>query len=256
VAAEALLDIRGLTTAYGGIVALRDVNLAVTEGQMVALIGPNGAGKTTLLNTISGLLAASTGATLFDGRPLAGVPAYEIARRGILQVPEGRRILGPLTVQENLELGRLALGERKSATVGDLDNVYSLFPVLAERRMQTGESLSGGQQQMLAIGRALMGKPRVLLLDEPSLGLAPIVVSQVFEALVKLNREGLTILLVEQNARRALAASQYAYVLEQGRIVDQGPSTRLADDPDIIAHYLGTDTKVRSASAAGTAPPQ
>jgi len=255
-ATEALLDIRGLTTAYGGIIALRDLTLTVSEGQMVALIGPNGAGKTTLLNTISGLLAARAGTTLFDGRLLTCVPAYEIARRGILQVPEGRRILGPLTVQENLELGRLALGVRKSARTDDLDHVYALFPILAERRTQTGESLSGGQQQMLAIGRALMGQPRVLLLDEPSLGLAPMVVSQVFDALVKLNREGLTILLVEQNARRALAASQFAYVLEQGRIVDQGPSGRLADDPNIIAHYLGTDTKVRPGAAAGTAQPQ
>jgi branched-chain amino acid transport system ATP-binding protein len=248
-----MLEVRGLTTAYGGIVALRDVSLNVAEGQMVALIGPNGAGKTTLLNSISGILRARSGDAAFDGRSLAGVPAHEVARRGVLQVPEGRRILGPLSVEENLQLGRLALGTRGAGETGDLERVYALFPILEEKREQPGESLSGGQQQMLAIGRALMGKPRVLLLDEPSLGLAPLVVQLVFDALVQLNREGLTILLVEQNARRALAASQYAYVLEQGRIVDEGVSERLASDPKIIAHYLGTDSKRGPHSLPGAA---
>jgi len=249
-----MLEIQGLGTSYGGITALAGVSLSVAEGQMVTLIGPNGAGKTTLLNTISGLLKPKSGTMLFDGRPLAGLPAHEVARRGILQVPEGRCILGPLTVEENLELGRLALGSRAAPRPGDLDRIYALFPVLKDKRHLPGESLSGGQQQMLAIGRALMGQPRLLLLDEPSLGLAPVIVNQVFEALVALNRDGLTILLVEQNARRALGAADFAYVLEQGRIVQCGPSAALADDPKIIAHYLGTDTKSEPGMVPGPIP--
>ena len=235
-----MLEISNLTTTYGGIVALRDVSLQVPEGRMVALIGPNGAGKTTLLNTISALLRARSGEVRLEGRSLTGVRGHAVAQMGLLQVPEGRRILGPLSVEENLLLGRLALGKRIRTSGDDLERVYSLFPILREKRAQTGESLSGGQQQMLAIGRALMGQPRVLLLDEPSLGLAPLVVTQVFDALAALNREGLTILLVEQNARRALATAQYAYVLEQGRIVQHGPCEVLAGDPMIEAHYLGT----------------
>ena len=235
-----MLEIRNLTTTYGGIVALRDVSLEVPEGRMVALIGPNGAGKTTLLNTISALLRPKSGDVRLEGRTLTGARGHVVAQMGVLQVPEGRRILGPLSVEENLMLGRLALGRRPRAEGDDLDRVYSLFPILREKRGQTGESLSGGQQQMLAIGRALMGQPRVLLLDEPSLGLAPVVVTQVFEALAALNGQGLTILLVEQNARRALATAQYGYVLEQGRIVQHGPCAALAGDPMIEAHYLGT----------------
>jgi len=235
-----MLEIRNLTTTYGGIVALREVSLEVPTGKMVALIGPNGAGKTTLLNTISALLRPKSGEVLLEGRSLAGARGHTVSQLGVLQVPEGRRILGPLSVEENLLLGRLALGKRTPRPGDDLEHVYTLFPILREKRGQAGESLSGGQQQMLAIGRALMGQPRVLLLDEPSLGLAPVVVTQVFDALATLNREGLTILLVEQNARRALAAAQYAYVLEQGRIVHQGPCESLAGDPMIEAHYLGT----------------
>jgi branched-chain amino acid transport system ATP-binding protein len=236
-----MLKIADLKTQYGAISALKGVSLEVAKGQMVALIGPNGAGKTTLLNSISGLLRLAAGSVSIDGRTTTGLPAYEVARIGLLQVPEGRRILGPLSVEENLELGRLAIGKREVAKGDDLERVYSLFPILKERRKQTGGSLSGGQQQMLAIGRALMGQPRVLLLDEPSLGLAPVVVNQVFDALVNLNKEGLTILLVEQNARRALGVADYGYVLEQGRIVHDGPCSELANDPKIIAHYLGRD---------------
>lgn len=236
-----MLEIGDLTTAYGGITALRSVSLSIPQGAMVALIGQNGAGKTTLLNSVSGLLRPREGDIRFEGRGINRLAAYEVARLGILQVPEGRRILGPLTVEENLELGRLAIGSRGFSEEWTLDRVFSLFPVLKEKRQQLGDTLSGGQQQMLAISRALMGQPRILLLDEPSLGLAPVIVDQVFKALVELNEAGLTILLVEQNARRALKAAQFAYVLEQGRIVLKGTTAELANNEQIIAHYLGTD---------------
>ncbi len=238
-----MLRIESLTTAYGGIVAVRDASLVVEEGQMVALIGPNGAGKTTLLNTVSGVLAPSRGAIVFEHDVVTGSKPYAMARRGLIQVPEGRQILAPLSVRENLELGRLAAGRRAGPLEADRKNVYRLFPRLQERESQIAGSLSGGEQQMLAIGRALMGHPRMLLLDEPSLGLAPLVVRQVFEALEQLNREGLTILLVEQNAKRALELASYAYVMERGQVVHQGPSTALRDDARIVAHYLGVSGK-------------
>jgi branched-chain amino acid transport system ATP-binding protein len=235
-----MLDVGNLSAAYGGIAALRGVSLRVPAGKMVGLIGPNGAGKTTLLNTISGLLRPQGGHITFAGQELTGWSAHRIARLGLLQVPEGRQVLGTLSVEENLILGRLALGGRE-ADPGDQDlrKVYDLFPILADRRGQQAGSLSGGEQQMLAIGRALMGRPRLLLLDEPSLGLAPRMVQLVFEALRRLNELGLTILLVEQNARRSLDMTHEAYVLEQGRLVQHGPSAALRDDPQIIAHYLG-----------------
>ena len=199
-----MLEIRGLTSAYGGIVAVRDVSLRVAAGQCVALIGSNGAGKTTLLHTICGLMRPTSGNITFRDADITGQPAYRVARKGMLLVPEGRQILGPLSVRENLELGRLALGARAGGPYANLEAVLELFPRLAERLEQLAGSLSGGEQQMLAIGRALMGSPDLLLLDEPSLGLAPIVVGTVFETLRRLNEAGLTILLVEQNARRAL----------------------------------------------------
>ena len=232
-----MLAVENLEMAYGGIAALRGVSLAVPEGGMVALIGPNGAGKTTLLNVLSGLARASRGTIRFDGVELGRRPAHRVSRAGLIHVPEGRRVLGPLTVEENLDLGRHAAGPRPP---GDLDRIYALFPILAERRRQLAGSLSGGQQQMLAIGRALMGGPRLLALDEPSLGLSPVAAAQVFEALARINAEGLTILLVEQNARRALAATTHAYVIERGVVVREGASRDLADDPEIIAHYLGS----------------
>jgi branched-chain amino acid transport system ATP-binding protein len=234
-----VLEISKLTAAYGGIKAIRNLDLRVDEGTMVALIGVNGAGKTTLLNAISGFVSASSGEIKFNGTSLTGMQPHEIARLGVLHVPEGRRILGPLTVEENLELGTLAAGDRGASLGNGMDRVYAMFPDLAERRNQTGGSLSGGQQQMLAIGRALMGEPRILLLDEPSLGLAPIIINQVFEVLTKLNREGLTILLVEQNAKRALECTRYAYVLEQGTIAYQGESEELGRDPRIVELYMG-----------------
>ena len=232
-----MLEIRDLVVSYGSIAAVRKVDLCVRSGSVVALIGPNGAGKSTLINAVSGLLRPTAGHIVFAGHSIVGKRAYEIAREGLIQVPEGRQILGPLSVEENLLLGRLARGVRDGAS-DDLDRVFTLFPILAERRHQEGGSLSGGQQQMLAIGRALMGEPRFLMLDEPSLGLSPLLVHQVFDALENLRASGLTILLVEQNARRALAVSEYAYVLEQGRIARHGKSSDLACDPDIAAHYL------------------
>lgn len=241
-----MLAVRDLVVSYNGIRAVRNVSLSVPEGAMVALIGPNGAGKSSLLNAICGVLPPEAGTVTFAGVPVTGEPAYRVARRGMLQVPEGRRILGPLSVEDNLRLGALAARRRGSDVEGDLARVLALFPKLAERRRQSGGSLSGGEQQMLAIGRALMGRPRMLLLDEPSLGLAPIVVKQVFAALSALSRDGMTMLLVEQNAKAALAATSYAYVLEQGRIAQEGASAALACDPAIVAHYLGQAAAVPS----------
>ncbi len=231
-----MLEISDLSMSYGGIEALRGVSLKIAKGAMVALLGPNGAGKTTLLNTVCGLQKSRSGRICLDGIDLTGRATYRIAREGLIQVPEGRQVLGPMTVGENLDLGRHAAGVRGD---GDLDEIYALFPILAERREQLAGSLSGGEQQMLAIGRALMGRPRVLLLDEPSLGLAPKFATQVFAALEQLNSRGLSILVVEQNARRALSATSYAYVIENGRIVQEGASNAMADDPAIAEHYLG-----------------
>ena len=234
---KTMLEVTGLTAGYSGIKALRGVSLSVHEGEFVALIGPNGAGKSTLLNALSGVVRATAGAIRFQGEELVGIAPWHISRKGLLQVPEGRQILPNLTVRENLELGATALSGRTSTYTQR--RIHDLFPILAERREQRAGSLSGGQQQMLAIARALMGAPRLLLLDEPSLGLAPVIVIQVFEALRALNAEGLTILLVEQNARQALLATDRAYVIEQGRVVHEGRSEDLANDPAIVSHYLG-----------------
>jgi branched-chain amino acid transport system ATP-binding protein len=232
-----MLEIRDLDVHYRGIQALRGVGLKIAAGEIFALIGPNGAGKSSLLNALSGIVPAH-GEILFEGVPLGPLAAHQRARAGIVQVPEGRRVIAPLSVAENLELGRHAAGVRGSDK-GDLERVHALFPVLAERRHQLSGSLSGGQQQMLAIGRALMGRPKLLLLDEPSLGLAPVIVQSVFKALAELNRAGLTILLVEQNARLALETANRAAVLEQGRIVHAGPARELSQDPVIADHYFG-----------------
>jgi branched-chain amino acid transport system ATP-binding protein len=243
-----MLEITDLAAAYSGIRALKGVGLHVNQGEMVALIGPNGAGKSTLLNVISGLVRKSAGTVRFEGKDLAGLSAYQISRIGLLQVPEGRQILGDLSVRENLQLGSTALHHRQSTHT--LDRIHDLFPILAERRDQRAGSLSGGQQQMLAIGRALMGAPRLLLLDEPSLGLSPLVAQQVLSALRRLNAEGLTILLVEQNARQALRSTHRAYLIEQGLVVKEGGSEDLSQDPGVIAHYLGQATGAHSASPA------
>ena len=232
-----MLEIRQLDVHYRGIQALRGVDLTVKKGEIFALIGPNGAGKSSLVNALSGIVP-SHGDILFEGEKLGRRAAHLRARAGIIQVPEGRRVIAPLSVAENLQLGRQAAGVRGS-DAADLARVHTLFPVLKDRRDQLSGSLSGGQQQMLAIGRALMGRPKVLMLDEPSLGLAPVIVKDVFRALVQLNREGMTILLVEQNARLALQTAHRAAVLEQGRIVHQGAAADLAHDPVIADHYFG-----------------
>jgi branched-chain amino acid transport system ATP-binding protein len=234
-----MLCIRNLCSAYDGIVAIDAIDLEIPAGAIIAIVGANGAGKTTLLNTISGLVAVERGDILFEGSQLAGLPAYRVARLGIVQVPEGRQILGPLTVEENLRLGYLAAGDRAGRIGAELEKIFELFPILKDMRARPAGRLSGGQQQMLAIGRALMASPRLLLLDEPSLGLAPVIVNQVFAMLEKLHAGGLTILLVEQNARRALAVSSYAYVMERGRIAREGASAELLHDPAILVHYLG-----------------
>jgi branched-chain amino acid transport system ATP-binding protein len=233
-----VLEVESLSVSYKGIQALRGVTIHVGKGEIFALVGPNGAGKSTLLNAASGIAPMVSGRIRLDGEVVSGRPAHVVARSGLIQVPEGRRVIGPLTVAENLALGRQAVGRRGSDAF-DLDKVHDLFPILAERRSQLAGHLSGGQQQMLAIGRALMGRPRILLLDEPSLGLAPVIVREVFDALIRLNREGLTILLVEQNARLALETAARAAVIEQGRIVHQGEAATLADDPIVADHYFG-----------------
>ena len=234
-----MLEVESVTTAYDGIIAVRSASLSVRDGQTVALIGSNGAGKTTLLNTISGVLRPRTGRLVFEGADIANVAPHRISRRGLLHVPEGRQVLGPLSVEENLVLGRLAARVRAQSDGGDLERIYALFPILRERRSLAAGQLSGGEQQMLALGRALMGRPRLLLLDEPSLGLAPTIVNQLFTTLAVLQREGLTMLLVEQNAKRALEFSDYTYVIERGEIVRQGKSAELRNDPAVITHYLG-----------------
>ena len=233
-----MLTITGLSVHYSGIHALNGIDMSVAEGEIFALIGPNGAGKSTLLNALCGVVPAQNGSAQFRGAELIGTAAHRIARSGLIQVPEGRQVIAPLTVRENLELGRIASAGRGRGAA-DLDHVHDLFPVLAERRNQLAGSLSGGQQQMLAIGRALMGAPRILLLDEPSLGLAPVIVREVFDALLRLNAEGLTILLVEQNARLALDTAHHAAILEQGRVVMRSVAQDLARDPLVVDHYLG-----------------
>jgi branched-chain amino acid transport system ATP-binding protein len=243
-----MLEITDLAASYSGIQALRGVSVKVADRDMVALIGPNGAGKSTLLNCISGMVKPARGKIVFDGEDITGQAAFKISRRGLLQVPEGRQILADLSVIENLQLGVTARLGRPATH--ELPDIYKLFPILEERREQRAGSLSGGQQQMLAIGRALMGAPKVLLLDEPSLGLSPLIAGQVLSALRELNKAGLTIMLVEQNAKAALKSTNHAYVLEQGRIVHEGISSDLANDPDVIAHYLGQAGETKQAAHA------
>jgi len=223
---------------YGAIQAVKGISIEVRERELVALVGSNGAGKTTTLRTISGLFRPRAGRIIYDGADLAQLPPHEIVARGIAQAPEGRQIFGSLTVRENLMLGATRRQDR-SELVADLDRVFDLFPVLAQRLGQAGGTLSGGEQQMLAIGRALMARPRLLLLDEPSLGLAPLMVGRIFEVVARLKAEGVTILLVEQNARKALAVADRAYVLETGRVVLSGPARDLAANPEVERAYLG-----------------
>ena len=243
-----MLSVKNISAGYDGIHAIREVALTVAAGEIVALVGPNGAGKSTFLNCLSGIVRASAGSIRFCDQDIVSTRAASISRLGLLQVPEGRQILSDLTVEENLLVGMLARGSRPATH--EIAGIVEMFPILGERMRQRAGSLSGGQQQMLAIGRALMGAPRMLLLDEPSLGLSPIIAKQVLDIIVELNRKGLTILLVEQNARRALEVTHRAYVIEQGRIVMAGPSTVLANDSNVIDHYLGGGSPQTAAGIA------
>jgi len=233
-----LLEVQDLRVTYGQVEAVRGVSLAVPEGRVVTLIGPNGAGKTSILSALAGLVRPRSGAVRLGGADVTGLPAHRAVAAGLSLVPEGRAILGRMTVRENLVLA----GERRQARralEAAIDEQVRRFPILGERQGQLAGSLSGGQQQMLAFARALLARPRILLLDEPSMGLSPILVQQIFEAVRQIHREGATILLVEQNARLALSISDYAYVLERGRLVLEGPSRALAEDPRVQAAYLG-----------------
>jgi branched-chain amino acid transport system ATP-binding protein len=224
---------------YGAIAALQDVNFEVREGEIVTFVGSNGAGKTTTMRSLSGLVPARSGRVVFEGRDILSLPSHVLVKRGLVQSPEGRMVFPELSVKENLFMGAYARKETRAALGDELESVFALFPRLRERQAQPAVTLSGGEQQMLAIGRALMGKPRLLLLDEPSLGIAPLLTQQIFSKIVELNRTGLTVLLAEQNARMALKIAHRAYVLEVGRVVKEGPARALADDPDLQKAYLG-----------------
>ncbi len=232
-----MLAIRGLCSGYGKIEVLHDLALDIVQGQIVTLIGANGAGKTTLLKTISGLLWPTAGSIEFEGANIARRPPYKIVKQGISHVPEGRAILKRMTVLDNLRMGAYVRSDPE--VTRDIDNVLARFPVLSERRSQMAGTLSGGEQQMLAIGRALVARPRLLLLDEPSLGLAPKIVTRIFHTLRELKDEGRTILLVEQNARQALQVADYGYVMERGRIVVTGSGQDLLNMPEVQRTYLG-----------------
>jgi branched-chain amino acid transport system ATP-binding protein len=233
-----MLELRSVSSGYGAIEALRSVSIGVAQGEIVTLIGANGAGKSTTLRNIVGLVPSTSGEIVFEGTRLNGVPTHEIAAMGISMVPEGRAIFANLSVSENLEMGAY-LRKDRAGNARELERVFTLFPRLKERQKQDGGTLSGGEQQMLAIGRALMARPRLLLLDEPSLGLAPLLVHSIFYAIDEINKEGTTILLVEQNAMAALKHSHRGYVLETGSIVIEGSSEQLAADPRVKEAYLG-----------------
>ena len=234
-----LLEVKNLVVNYGVITALQGVSLSVQEGGIVTLIGANGAGKTTTLRAISGLLKARSGEVLHRGQNIANLPAHKVVNLGIAHVPEGRMVFANLTVMENLRMGAYRVKD-KAAIQRELDYVFNVFPRLKEREKQIAGTLSGGEQQMLAIGRALMSQPRCLMLDEPSLGIAPLLVQKIFEKIVEINRDqGITILLVEQNANLALEISSYGYVLETGRIILHGSSASLRENPQVRSAYLG-----------------
>ena len=233
-----LLSIENLHVSYGAIKALQGVTLHVNTGEIVSLIGSNGAGKTTLLRTLSGLLRATEGRVLFENDDIFDEAPHEIVRRGIAHSPEGRQVFANLTVEENLRLGGYQQKSRGTLH-SDIDRIYSVFPVLGERKTQKAGTLSGGEQQMLAIGRALMQHPKLLLLDEPSLGLAPLVVRKIFEIIREINAQGTTVFLVEQNAKQALTLANRAYVLQTGRVIKSDDAKKLLEDPDVKKAYLG-----------------
>lgn len=234
----AMLEVKDINVYYGAIHAIKGISLSVEEGEIVTLIGANGAGKSTTLRTISGLLKPKTGEINFLGKGIAGMAAHKIVREGISQVPEGRRIFAEMTVQENLELGAFTRNDKEEIQ-NDFKMVFGRFPRLEERRLQLAGTLSGGEQQMLAMGRALMSRPKLLLLDEPSMGLAPLLIKEIFSIIVDINKTGTTILLVEQNANMALSIANRAYVLETGRITISGDAKKLAASEDIRKAYLG-----------------
>lgn len=248
----ALLEIRDLKVSYGFITALKGIDINVEKGQIVALLGSNGAGKTTTLKTISGAIKPQGGTIHLDGQSIGGLATYKIAKAGITQSPEGRLLFAELTVEENLRAGAYGLKTKvidgvkvtaKEQLKANFDRVYKLFPILKERRNQTANTLSGGEQQMVAIARALMSSPKILLLDEPSLGLAPLIIDEIFKAFVKIRDEGTTILIVEQNALQTLKIADYAYVLELGSINLEGPAKDLITNPKLIDAYLGGGKK-------------
>ncbi len=233
-----LLKIENLSVFYGVIEAIKNISFEVNEGEIIALIGANGAGKTTILHTISGLVPAKSGSITFDGKEITKLPAHKIVKMGIAQVPEGRRIFAQLSVYENLKLGAFTRNN-PAESAETLEMVYTRFPRLKERRNQIAGTLSGGEQQMLAMGRALMSKPRIMLLDEPSMGLSPILVSEIFDIIKSINQSGTTVLLVEQNAKKALSIANHAYVLETGKIVLGGKASDLINDEGVRKAYLG-----------------
>ena len=233
------LELREISASYGAIQALSKVSLNVPQGAIVALLGSNGAGKSSTLNAICKLIEPSSGEVLFDGKPIHKLKSDDIVRQGLVQVPEGREVFKDMSVEENLELGAFVRAKGKDQAE-NFERVYAMFPRLKERRTQRASTLSGGEQQMLAIGRALMSSPRMILLDEPSMGLSPLLVEQIFQTIARLNREqGLTILLVEQDVRLALTVASYAYILENGEVTLQGPSEQLINDPAVRRAYLG-----------------
>jgi branched-chain amino acid transport system ATP-binding protein len=235
------LEIKDLRVFYGKIEAIKGISVVVNQGEIVTLIGANGAGKTTTLKTISGLRPVTSGSITFDGQDISKMPAHERVALGISQAPEGRGIFPGMSVLENLEIGKYFRKDRRHEMKEDLEKVYHLFPRLKERAFQAGGTLSGGEQQMLAIGRALMARPKVLLLDEPSMGLAPMMIANIFKIITEINTElGTTILLVEQNAQQALQRAHRAYVLETGKVVKEAKASDLLNDPDVRAAYLGT----------------
>jgi len=242
-----MLKIKNLNSYYGKVHALKNVSLHLDRGEIVTLIGANGAGKTTLLNSLSAIIPVGTGEILLEGNNIAGMAADRIVSLGLSQVPEGRQVFNPLTVEENLELGaylRYRAHGQRPAIAADLEHIYRTFPRLKERRKQAAGTLSGGEQQMLAIGRALMARPKLLLLDEPSMGLAPLVVQEIFRVVEKLRgEEGTTILLVEQNARAALKVADRGYVLETGKVILEGIASELLENKDVQRAYLGHDKK-------------
>jgi len=239
-----VLKLQSVVTYYGKILALRGISLHVDRGEIVAVIGPNGAGKTTALNTISGVIPARSGKIIFDGIDITGRPAESLVEMGLAQVPEGRQLFAEMTVRENLILGAYRRSRQSKREMdADLDRVHATFPILKERSSQSAGTLSGGEQQMLAIGRALMARPKMLLLDEPSMGLAPLVVKEIFRVVSELRKEGTTVLIVEQNAKAALGIAKRAYVMETGRIVMEGPASELSRNPEIQRAYLGKGYK-------------